>query len=351
MILLSRFSGNDSTRICKKMVTIPKTEVMRLGEAAFRNVGLNDDKAIKIIMNHLMHNEMAGKRSHGLLRVKWCVVKHIPQYGLPDGDPELVLDAGALGVVDGKNNIGVVAAEFAAQTAIEKAKEHGIAFVGARNHHGTTGTMHYYNSKFVENGLVGIAGCNSLAMVCHPSGFDPVLGTNPISFGIPSAKTPCVIDVTSAQWAYGKLLEMHQKGEPMPVDAMVDKNGKPSTDIRDAMNGSMLPMNGIKGFSIGLAIEILGGALIGAKSGRDAVKGSDGIFFITIDPDKLVGRERFETEVEALLQEIKNSRHDAEISEILIPGERSSQNLQKVVEKDDIEIIDSVYEDLKDLAA
>ncbi len=332
------------------MVTIPKSEIMRLGAAAFRNVGLSDENTINIIMNHFMHNEMAGKRSHGLLRVKWCVVKHIPQYGLPSGEPELTLDAGALGIVDGHNHIGVVAAEFAAQAAIDKAKEHGIALVGARNHHGTTGTMHYYNSKLVENGLIGIAGCNSLAMVSHPHGFDPVIGTNPISFGIPSAKTPCIIDVTSAQWAYGKLLEMHQKGEPMPVDAMVDKNGKPSTDIRDAMNGAMLPMNGIKGFSLGLAIEILSGALIGAKSGRDAAEGSDGIFFITIDPDKLVGRQRFENEVESLLQEIKNSRHDADISEILIPGERSSKNLEKHFENNEIDIIDSVYEDLKELA-
>jgi LDH2 family malate/lactate/ureidoglycolate dehydrogenase len=333
------------------MVTIPKSEIMRLGAAAFENVGMTNKKTIDIIMNHLMHNEMAGKRSHGLLRVKWCVKKHISQYGLPEGDPVMALDAGALGIVDGKNNIGVVAAELAAERAIEKAKEYGIAFVGARNHHGTTGTMHYYNSKFVENGLIGIAGCNSLAMVCHPDGFDPVIGTNPISFGIPSIQTPCVIDVTTAQWAYGKLLEMKQKAEPMPVDAIVDKNGKPSTDILDAMNGAMLPMNGIKGFSLGLAIEILGGALIGAKSGRDAVKGSDGIFFITIDPDKLVGREQFEKHVKALLQEVKSSSHHAEISEILIPGERSAKNLQKSIENNEIEIIDSVYDDLKELAA
>lgn len=333
------------------MATIPKSEVMELGRKAFKNAGLNDDKAIDIILNHFMHNEMADKRSHGLLRVKWCAQKHITQNGLPTGEPKMSLDVGALGIVDGQNHIGVVAAELAAQAAIEKAKEHGIAFVGATNHHGTTGTMHYYNTLFVQNGLIGIAGCNSLAMVCHPNGIDPVIGTNPISFGIPSAKTPCIIDVTSAQWAYGKLLEMHQKGRPMPVDAFVDQNGKPSTNIRDAMDGAMLPMNGIKGFSIGLAIEILGGALIGAKSGQKAVTGSDGIFFITINPDKLVGRKQFENEVEALLQEIKSSRHHAEITDILIPGERSAHSLQKNLENEEIEIIDSVYNDLKELAA
>lgn len=333
------------------MVTIPKSEALALGRKAFQKAGMSDDKAIDTIINHFMHNEMAGKRSHGLLRVKWCVDKFISKNGLPMAEPKMLLDMGALGIIDGQNNIGVVAAELAARKAIEKAKVHGIAFVGAINHHGTTGTMHYYNSMFVQNGLVGIVGCNSFAKVCHPDGFDPVLGTNPISFGIPSARTPCIIDVTSAQWAYGKLMEMNQKGIPMPADAIVDKNGKPSTNIDDAMDGAMLPMNGIKGFSIGLAIEILGGALIGAKSGREAVKGSDGIFFITIDPDKLVGRTRFENEVELLLQEVKSSRRNAAITEIFIPGERSANTLQKNLEKPDIEIIDSVYNDLKELAA
>ncbi|MGH1375927.1 MAG: Ldh family oxidoreductase [Alphaproteobacteria bacterium] len=331
------------------MVTIPKSEIFKLVQAAFYKVGLHDDAVIQVIYDHLMQNEMSGKRSHGLLRVKWSV-DYICKHGLPAAKPSTVLDIGGLAIIDGQNNLGLVAAKYAADLAVTKAKENGIAFVGARNHFGTTGTMNYYNRFFVENGLIGIAGCNSLAMVCHPNGFDPVVGTNPISFGIPSCKTPCVVDVTTAQWAYGKLLEIYKSGDELPVDAIVDKDGKPSQNIRDAMDGAMLPMNGYKGFSIGLAIEILSGALIGAKSGRDAVEGSDGIFFITINPDMLVGQEQFETHVESLLQEIKSSRHDAHIEDILIPGERSEKIYKNNIEQDDIEIIDDVYNDLKELS-
>ncbi len=331
------------------MATIPKSEIIALCRAAFLKVGMDDNAAIDTIITHLMQNEMSGKQSHGLLRIKWSI-DYIIKNGLPSGAPLLALDAGGLAIIDGQNNIGLVAAQYAAQVAITKAKEHGIAFIGARNHFGTTGTMNYYNRLFVEHGLIGIAGCNSGAMVCHPDGFTPVLGTNPISFGIPSAQTPCIVDVTTAQWAYGKLLEIYKAGKDMPVDALVDKDGKPSTNIRDAMDGSMLPMNGYKGFSIGLAIEILSGALIGAKSGHSAVKGSDGIFFITIDPDKLVGRKRFEDEVEKLLQEIKSSRHDEHISEILIPGERSERAYKAASQSDVIEIIDTVYHDIKGLS-
>ncbi len=109
-------------------------------------------------------------------------------------------------------------------------------------------------------------------------------------------------------------------------------------------------MNGIKGFSLGLAIEILSGALIGAKSGREAVGGSDGLFFITIDPDKLVSIDQFEDHVEHLLTEIKSSRHGEATAEILIPGERSQSAYEKALKEDHIDVIDTVYQDLKELA-
>ncbi len=332
------------------MVTIPKSDIHELVCNALKNAGLQDNQAIEEIYTHLMYNELSGKQSHGLLRVKWSI-DYINKHGLPVKSPDLALDSGALAIVDGQNNLGLVTARYAADVAINKAKEHGISFVGARNHFGTTGSMNYYNRLFVENGLVGIAGCNSFAMVCHPDGFDPVLGTNPISFGIPSAKTPCVVDVTTAQWAYGKILELHKAGKDIPNDAFVDKDGKPSTDVKDAKDGAMLPMNGYKGFSIGLAIEVLGGALIGAKSGLNAVQGSDGIFFITINPDMLVGQEIFEEQVEKLLQEIKSSRHEATVTELLIPGERSAKTYNKNNNNEHIDVVDTVYNELKELAA
>ncbi len=332
------------------MVTVPKSEILNLCVQAFQNAGLEDQGAIHTIYNHLLENELSGKKSHGLLRVKWSI-DYIKKQGLPLSKPTLALDLGALAIVDGQNNLGLVAAKFAVETATVKAKQHGISFVGARNHFGTTGSMNYYNRLFVEQGLIGIAGCNSLAMVCHPNGYDPVIGTNPISFGIPSQKTPCIIDVTTAQWAYGKLLEMNKNGDEMPSDAMVDKEGKPSQNIRDALDGALLPLNGFKGFSIGLAIEILGGPLIGAKSGMNAVKGSDGIFFIALNPDMLVGQDIFEEQVELLLREVKASKKHAEIQELLIPGERSQRVYDREKEKDTIEMSDTVYAELKELAA
>ncbi len=331
------------------MVTIPKSEIFDLVSASLKNSSLCDEKIINDIYDHLIHNEMSGKQSHGLLRVKGCV-NSIKRRGLSMGSPTIELDNGSIAIVDGRNNIGLVAAKYAARVAASKAKKLGISFVGAKNYHGTTGTMNYYNNILVKQGFIGIAGCNSLAMVCHPDGLDPVIGTNPISFGIPSNKTPCIIDVTTAQWSYGKLLDLAKNGLDIPVDAFVDKNGKPSTDIKDAMDGVMLPMNGIKGFALGLAIEILSGALIGAKIGANKDQESDGIFFIAINPDMFVGQDLFESKVEKLLQEIKSSQKNTQVTNIFIPGEISSKKHSISMSNDVIDITESVYQELKELA-
>ena len=113
----------------------------------------------------------------------------------------------------------------------------------------------------------------------------------------------------------------------------------------------MLPMNGFKGFSLGLAVEVISGALIGAKMGLNAVQGSDGIFFIAIDPEKFVGRDTFEAYIEDFIQEIKRSDHKAEVTELLIPGERSEHKYMENNNKNKIDIVDTVYEELKELAA
>ena len=53
--------------------------------------------------------------------------------------PEIVVDGGAIAVVDGHDGVGHVITQFATQEAIRRAKLHGIAAVGVRmsNHFGT----------------------------------------------------------------------------------------------------------------------------------------------------------------------------------------------------------------------
>src|SRR3954451_17614208 len=70
------------------------------------------------------------------------------------GRPNLAAEGGAWAVVDGDSSLGMVTSVFAMQTAIRKAKEQGIAYVGVRNscHFGAAG---YYAWLAAREGLIG----------------------------------------------------------------------------------------------------------------------------------------------------------------------------------------------------
>ena len=330
------------------MVTLSQQECKSLSVKAFTKAGMNEQDA-KICTEHLIYNELSGKTSHGLVRVKWCI-NSIKKRGNATGIPKIEIDNQSVSIINGENNIGLIPVSYGTDIAIKRARKHGIALTGIKNYHGTTGSMNYYNRRILEAGLIGIIGCNSQALVTHPDAFDPVIGTNPISFAIPSKAKNFLTDVTTANMAYGKIMVIKREGKKLPEGMIIDADGSPSQNPDDAMAGAMLPMSGYKGFGLGLAVELLAGPLIGAKGGRNAVQGSDGLFIISIDPSKCGSQTDIERNMEHVLQEIKNSRHAPDIKDILIPGERSKQQYQIQKDKENINIIDEVYQELKELA-
>jgi LDH2 family malate/lactate/ureidoglycolate dehydrogenase len=313
----------------------------------FTGYGMADGDA-RLCAEHLIYNELCGKTSHGLVRVKW-IVNGLVNRGHGLNAPSYALDNGSISIIDGKNHIGIIAAHHAAKMGIDKARAHGISFTGARNYHTTTGSMNYYAQMILKAGMIGIIGCNSTALVTHPDAHDPVIGTNPICFAIPARGTALVADVTTAAMAYGKIMVLKQKGEDLPLGVIVDAEGKPSTNPNDANDGAMLPLEGFKGFGLGMAIEMMAGALIGAKTGKDAVQGSDGIFVIIIDPSKFENGDNIIDKNQRFIDEIKASKNNGNVQEILIPGERSTAHYDANTRQDTFEILDQTYQDMQTL--
>ena len=58
--------------------------------------------------------------------------------------------------IDGGQRIGMAVVNRAVETAITKARDHGIAVVGCSNYSSATGALGFWTKKITEAGFVGI---------------------------------------------------------------------------------------------------------------------------------------------------------------------------------------------------
>lgn len=180
-----------------------------------------------------------------------------------------------------------------AYPAISKAIEHigplardfGIAAACIVNSH-HCGALGYHVERVAEQGLVGMMFANSPAAIAPWGGSRAIFGTNPIAFAAPRAQgMPLVIDLSLSKVARGKIMVAAQRGEPIPEGWALDRQGRPTTDAKAALDGAMVPMGDAKGAALVMMVEILAAGLTGANFGWEASS-----FFTADGPPPRVGQ-------------------------------------------------------------
>lgn len=122
---------------------------------------------------------------------------------------------------------------------------------------------------------------------------------------------------------YGLVLAK-ARGEKIPDNMAIDKDGQPTTDPVAAMDGALLPFgNGHKGAGMAMVVEALAGPLVGAAYAE--LEGEWGALFIAIDPELLVDRSKFKAACSDLIRKVKASRKHDGIQEIRLPGEHAQK--------------------------
>ena len=329
------------------MSIISTDELKNLCECALKNADLRPQD-ISIIVDHYLENEMMGKASHGIVRVIEAA-KAVKKYGLPDKDPEIVLNKGNVVIADAKGQMGPVAGSYITEQAITGNSDHGIAFHGIRNFIGNTGSMAYYLRRMADAGLISFMSCNSVALVAPPGGRKRMIGTNPVGIGMPADDgNHFIADFATSAIAYGKIMVAQDKGEALPEGVLVDETGAPSTDPADAYNGAVLPLADYRGFALGLMIELMAGPLIGAKAVKEELYNQDGIFIISINPEA-TGQDNVIENITNALDTIRNSPMQKGYEEITLPGERSANALKKACKNGSINVADETLRKLREL--
>ncbi|MBO4856171.1 MAG: Ldh family oxidoreductase [Bacilli bacterium] len=290
------------------------------------SVGIKKTDA-EIIADCLALSDSFGVFSHGsklipsyISMIKSGKFNLNPQYSIEVETPSFAK-------IDGDNSIGVLSANHCLKYAIEKAKQSGVFTIFSRNNN-TFGPAFYYSLLAAEQKMICFITSNSPAqMPILFDGKEKMLGTNPFSICFPSSEDyPIIVDMASSAIAKSKILEYKEKGIALPDGWALDSDGKPTNDPDEALNGFMMPMSGIKGYSISLSIDILAGLLSGAaflnnvgKFYSNNTQKMDVGFYLTVINPYLVYGKDYDDKIKQYIDTIRNS--SSENQNIVLPGD------------------------------
>lgn len=309
----------------------------------FKKMGLDDNDA-EIASDVLISANKVGMDSHGIDRLKTYYYDKLKS-GIINKETniEIINNQLTTAVIDGHGGIGLVIGRKSMQLAIEKAKEYGLGMVAVRNsnHYGFAG---YYAQMAIDNEMIGITGTNTPPYVAPTFGIENLLGTNPLTFGLPTDEDfPFIIDCATTVTALGKIQLYEKLNKVLPSGWAMDNNGDILTDAKKAhqdirsKTASLLPLGGkgednagYKGYGYSTVVEILSAALQeGDYLDRIIVKEKDkgnnksiGHFFIAINISSFIEVNKFKNIAGNILRGLRNSKKAPGAERIYTAGEK-----------------------------
>jgi L-2-hydroxycarboxylate dehydrogenase (NAD+) len=310
---------------------IPAATLAAFIKRAFESAGLptSDADAVASLM---VEADLRGSDTHGVIRLP-LYLRRLKAGGV-NARPNIrvVQEKPSTALIDGDNGIGHLVMRFAAQTAIEKAKRTGVAWVGARmsNH---AGPAALYATMPLAHDMIGLYLAVGSNNHLPPWGStENLLGTNPLAVAIPAGEEPpIVLDMAPTVAAFGKVRLKAQRGEEMPVGWMIGRDGKPLTDPKRADEGLLLPIGDYKGSGLSLIIGLLAGTLNGAAFGREVIDfvkepgkaTNTGHAIVAVSVESFMPAAAFKQHVDAAVRTMRGAERLPGVERIWLPGEQS----------------------------
>lgn len=308
------------------------------------------------VARHLVHSNLAGHDSHGVMRIPQYVEMIRQKVVNPAGSPHVHAEMGATVVVDGECTFGQVTAAYALEVATTRLKGLGAVVVAMRNanHLGRIGD---YVDTAGRNGHVAIvtvgAAGPGVGGASPFGGAGAFLSTNPWAIGIPSSASdhdgtghdqnhrpgdggPVLVDFATTVIPEGKVRVARDSSKPVPEGCILDANGLPTTRAQDFYDGGvLLPLGGAtaghKGYGLAFASALLGALgsigqsepnLVGAlppAGGFDEC--AAGALLILIDPGAFGDPEAYRQNVTRVSRAARRVRPAPGTDAVLIPGD------------------------------
>jgi len=310
----------------------------------FKAYGVPEEDA-KICADVLLESDRRGIESHGCNRFKPIYIDRIVNGTLkPVTEIEILKDTPTTVVMDAHDGMGMVASYRMMEKLIEKAGKYGMAGGAVCNstHYGIAG---YWTGMAAKAGMIGISGTNARPSVAPTWGVEPMMGTNPLTFTMPTDEEfPFNFDCATSTIQNGKIEFYARSGKPTPAGLVVTKDGGTMTDsariLKDMRAGkcALLPIGGLgeetggyKGYGFTAIVEILSAALAGGPfmkelSGRNP-DGSNklyhlGHFFFVINPEFFMGLDTFKHTAGEICRGLRASEKAPGAERIYTAGEK-----------------------------
>ena len=333
------------------------TELRRLAERAFAAHGVAAADAADTA-RILVLGDLFGHQTHGVSRVEsYC--ERIAAGGInAKARPRIDKPAAAMALVDGDNGLGPVVGMAALRSAMELARECGVAIALARssNHFGAIAP---YCWLAAQEGFAAVIGSNSTPTIAPTGGREARVGNSPLGFGVPNpAGDPIILDMAMSVVARARIRNALKRGEPIPPTWGTDRAGEPTTDPKAALDGFLLPIGGYKGYGLALIVDLFAGLLSGAsylthvKSWQDEPGAPQGLghFFLLVDTRRL-GTGEWLAERMADFAAILHSTPPADAARpVLLPGEIELGRRERQL-REGLNLEPGVVEKLEALAA
>jgi LDH2 family malate/lactate/ureidoglycolate dehydrogenase len=338
---------NTSTIVADRLITF--------AEAVLSAVGLPNADA-HLVADSLVRADLWGHQSHGVMRLSWYVARIRAGVVQAVTQPELIVDAGAVAVLDGRDGVGQVIASQAALESIRRAKAHGIGAVAVRNSN-HFGTAAYFTRLATPEGCIGLLTTNASPAMAPWGGRKKTVGNNPWSVAAPiGSHPPMVLDIANTVVARGKIFLARQKGLPIPTGWAINAAGESTTDPVEALAGIILPMGGHKGYAISVALDVLSGILTGSAFGTSVHgpyqaehRGGCGHLMIALNIETFLPLTEFNIRMERLIDELKSVPLAKGFDEIFYPGEIEARNEERYL-REGLQLPEETLADLAKLA-
>ncbi len=302
----------------------------------------------------LVESDLLGYPTHGLAFLPAYLDRLAKGHMARDGDVTVVAETASTFSWQANRLPGAWVMRRAIDAALRRASTQPVvvATIADSSH---IGCLQAYLPAITQHGFMAILSATNpgIATVAPFGGIDPVLTSNPIAFGIPTADAPILVDVSTSLVTNAAVNTRRQAGERFETACLLDNQGVPSADpsvLASKPPGTILPIGGVefghKGFGLGLVVEALSLALSGGGRSTAPDAFGQGVFLQLIDPRQLGGGlDYFLRETTELAARCRASRVPAGRPPVRLPGERSLREREQRLQ-DGVPIEASVQERL-----